>query len=287
MSQIQWYPGHMAKSFRELEKNLRQVEIVMILLDARIPMSSMNPEILRRLHNKPVLILFNKQDLADQKILSLWENYYRQSGYYTLSIDATSPQSLRSIYSLVKDVILKEQVERNLRRGRQLAPFKTMILGIPNVGKSTLINNLTAKGGAKVENRPGVTRQSQWYRLSDEFELLDTPGVLWPKFEKTIGYNLAITGAIKDDILPLDDIVIYALKYLSKHYQSSLVERYKLTSTDDVFEILNQIGTNFGALTRGGEINYDRVYAIVLKDIRDKRLGGLCFEKPWWQLSLK
>ena len=280
MSQIQWYPGHMAKSFKELEKNLRQVEIVMILLDARIPLSSMNPEILKRISNKPILILFNKQDLADPNVLKLWEEYYQKDGYYTLSIDATNPASLRRIYPLVKDVILKEQVERNIRRGRVLAPFKTMILGIPNVGKSTLINNLTAKGGAKVENRPGVTRQSQWYRLSDEFELLDTPGVLWPKFEKTTGYNLAITGAIKDDILPLDDIVIYVIKYLLKNYYQEFVSRYNLENTEDIHEILDEIGRNYGALLRGAEIDYDRVYAIILKDIRDKRLGGLCFERP-------
>lgn len=280
MSNINWYPGHMAKSFRDIEKNLRHIEIVMILLDARIPLSSMNPEILRRVKHKPVLILFNKADLADVKVLKEWETYYRNEGYYTLLIDATSTNSLNQIYPLVKNVILKDQVERLERQGRLLTPFKTMILGIPNVGKSTLINNLSVKSGAKVENRPGVTRHSQWYRLSDNFELLDTPGVLWPKFDKKTGYHLAITGAIRDDILPLDDVVIYAIKYLLEKYRDQFVSRYNLTQLDSPVSILDEIGRNYGALLKGNEIDYERVYQIILKDIRDNRLGGVCFESP-------
>lgn len=280
MSQINWYPGHMAKSFREIEKQLRFIDLVIVLLDARIPRSSLNPEVLKRIKNKPILILFNKADLADRKVLTQWEKYYINKGYYALSIDATNRQSLKKIYPLVKNEILKVQVERTLRQGRLLAPFKTMILGIPNVGKSTLINNLTAKKGAKVENRPGVTRQTQWYRLSDEFELLDTPGVLWPKFENNTGYNLAITGAIRDDILPLDDVVIHALKYLISNYPQELINRYNLDTIDSPYEILNQIGHNSGALLSGAEIDYQRVYQTIIKDIRDKKLGGICFEKP-------
>ena len=280
MSQINWYPGHMAKSFKDIEKQLRFIDLVIVLLDARIPRSSLNPEVLKRIKNKPILILFNKSDLADRKVLTQWEKYYTNKGYYALSIDATNRQTLKKIYPLVKNEILKEQVERTRRQGRLLAPFKTMILGIPNVGKSTLINNLTAKKGAKVENRPGVTRKTQWYRLSDEFELLDTPGVLWPKFENNVGYNLAITGAIRDDILPLDDVVIHALKYLISNYPEELTNRYNLDTIESPYEILNQIGFNSGALLSGAEIDYQRVYQIILKDIRDNKMGGLCFEKP-------
>lgn len=287
MSQIQWYPGHMAKSFREIEKNLKYVDLVMILLDARIPASSLNPEILKRIKQKPILILFNKADLADQRVLKEWDDYYKGKGYYTLSVDATNRGSLSRLYPLVKDKILTEQVARTLRQGRKLAPFKTMILGIPNVGKSTLINNLGPKKGAKVENRPGVTRNSQWYRLSEQFELLDTPGVLWPKFEERVGYNLAITGAIRDDILPLDNIVLWALKYLKQHYPDALTKRYDLEELGSPHELLDQIGLRHGALLPGAEIDYDRVYSIVLKDIRDKRLGGLCFETPWWPFKTK
>lgn len=280
MSHINWYPGHMAKSFRDLEKNLKSVEIVMILLDARIPYSSMNPEILKRVKHKPTLILFNKSDLADQKVLKEWEDFYRNEGFFTLPIEATNKQSLAKIYPLVKNVILQDKVQRTINKNRLLTPFKTMILGIPNVGKSTLINNLTTRGSAKVENRPGVTKSSQWYRLSDEFELLDTPGVLWPKFDQNVGYNLAITGAIRDDILPLDNVVIHALEYLIDNYPASLEERYKLTLPLEPIKILNEIGSSYGALLKGAEIDYERVYGIILKDIRDKRLGGVSFERP-------
>jgi ribosome biogenesis GTPase A len=280
MSNINWYPGHMAKSFRELEKHLKLVDIVMILLDSRIPKSSMNPEILKRVKDKPTLILLNKSDLADKKVLSEWETYYKKEGFYTLQIDATDKRSLSKIYPLVRNVILHDKVERILARGRQLTPFKTMILGIPNVGKSTLINNLGTRSVAIVENRPGVTRQLNWYRLSDEFELLDTPGVLWPKFDQITGYNLAITGAIRDDILPLDNVVIYCLEYLSKHYPEQLKNRYRLDSIKDPIKILDHIGKTQGALLPGKEIDYDRVYGIILKDIRQNRLGGLSFERP-------
>jgi len=280
MSNINWYPGHMAKSFRELEKHLKLVDIVMILLDARIPKSSMNPEILRRVKHKPTLILLNKSDLADKKILAEWENYYKKEGFYTLQINATDKKGLSRIYPLVKNVILHDKVERILSRGRQLTPFKTMILGIPNVGKSTLINNLGTRSSATVENRPGVTRKLDWYRLSDEFELLDTPGVLWPKFDQITGYNLAITGAIRDDILPMDNVVIYCLEYLSKNYPKELKTRYRLDVLSSPIRILEQIGRSHGALLPGNEIDYDRVYSIILKDIRQNRLGGLSFERP-------
>ncbi|MGI6781694.1 MAG: ribosome biogenesis GTPase YlqF [Acholeplasmataceae bacterium] len=280
MSNINWYPGHMAKSFRELEKHLKLVDIVMILLDSRIPKSSMNPEILKRVKHKPTLILFNKSDLADKKILNEWETYYRQLGFYTMQIDATDKRSLARIYPLVKNVILEDKVTKTITRGRLLTPFKTMILGIPNVGKSTLINNLANRASAKVENRPGVTRQLNWYRLSDEFELLDTPGVLWPKFDKITGYNLAITGAIRDDILPLDNVVIHALEHLAKYYPNELKNRYRVTDISKPVKMLEDIGRSHGALLRGNELDYDRIYSIILKDIRQNRLGGLCFERP-------
>ncbi|MGI6787003.1 MAG: ribosome biogenesis GTPase YlqF [Acholeplasmataceae bacterium] len=280
MSNINWYPGHMAKSFRELDKHLKLVDIVMILLDSRIPKSSMNPEILKRVKDKPTLILLNKSDLADKKILAEWEEFYKNQGFYTLQINATDKKSLTRIYPLVKNVILQDKVLRTLRKGRLLAPFKTMILGIPNVGKSTLINNLANRASAKVENRPGVTRRLDWYRLSDEFELLDTPGVLWPKFDQTTGLNLAITGAIRDDILPLDNVVIYAIEFLSKHYPNELKGRYLLKDMTRPLKILEQIGRSHGALLKGNEVDYERVYNIVLKDIRQNRLGGLSFERP-------
>lgn len=281
MSQIQWYPGHMAKSFRELDKNLRQVEIVMILLDARIPMSSMNPEILRRLHNKPVLILFNKQDLADRKILSLWEDYYRQSGYYTLSIDATSPQSLRSIYPLVKDVILKEQVERNLRRGRQLAPFKTMILGIPNVGKSTLINKLSGRKAASVANRPGHTKNQQYINVDRSFILIDTPGILPPNYEnKNYIHNLALLGTIREEILPIETLSVDLATFLLDKYYPLLQTRYDLKEKiNNPHELFISIAKRRGIL--GDELEVvNRTQSLLLTEFRNGLIGPISLETP-------
>lgn len=278
--QIQWFPGHMAKTLREIEKSLKLVDLVMIVLDARIPYSSMNPELLKKVKNKPVLILLNKADLSDPNLLKKWEEYYQDKGYYVLSVDGTSRRSLSKIYPLVKNEILNEQVQKRLDKDMKLVPFKTMILGVPNVGKSTIINNLSEGKSHKVENRPGVTKNLKWSRLSDEFELLDTPGVLWPKFSDDVKYNLAITGAIKDDILPIDDVCIEALKYLKKYYSNRLLERYQIKSDMTPHEMLDQIGIRFGALLPGKEIDYDRVYSILLKDIRSKKLGGLIFEVP-------
>ncbi len=280
MKQINWYPGHMFKSTKDIQANLRLVDLVMIILDARIPYSSFNPDLEKLINKKPVLLLFNKRDLADPNNLNKWLNYYQNKGYYTLPIDAVKKDNLNKIYPLVRNVILKVKVEKMILKKRTATTFKTMILGIPNVGKSTFINSMSNKKVFKVENRPGVTKNLQWTKLSNEFEMLDTPGILWPKFDDDVKYNLALTGAIKDDILPLHDVVFYGLNYLIKNYPERLIERYQLNEINSTEQIIEQIGRRFGALTKGNLVDIERVYDIFLKDLRENRFGGVSFEEP-------
>lgn len=281
MKQIQWFPGHMFKSFRQIKEKLKLMDILIVLLDARLPQSSMNPEIYKLMSSKPTLILFNKMDLADEHVLSFWINKYQNEGFHTLKIDAQSGNNVNKIYTKTEE-ILKDKLERQKQKGLKLRPLRTMILGIPNVGKSTLINQLAKSKSTKTGNTPGVTKAQQWIKLGEDFELLDTPGVLWPKFDDpVVGYHLAITGAIKDKILPMDDIVNYALDFLVKYYPKRLIERYEFDDLNLTFvELLDHIGKKRGALLKGNDIDYDRVYQIILTDIRNNHLGGLSFDRP-------
>lgn len=277
--QINWYPGHMFKSFKEIKSHLKLMDLVFVLVDARIPKSSMNPDILKVLNNKPTIILFNKMDLADSANLHKWLKHYESLGLMCLPIDAQKGTNVELIKEKAEE-LLKDKLARQEAKGLKQRNFKTMVLGIPNVGKSTLINRLSEKRSTKVGNKPGVTKTKQWVKLSNGFDLLDMPGVLWPKFELNIGYNLAITGAIKDDILPIDDIVNHFIKFMQKHYLNNLNERYNhlITKEMDFVEVLNVIGNLRGALLRGGEIDYERVYQIVLTDLRNNYLGRVSFD---------
>ena len=278
--QIQWYPGHMFKSMKEIREKLKLMDLVMILLDARLPLSSMNPEILRIIKHKPTLILLNKMDLADDSKTNDFIIRFKEKGFYVLKIDAQNKRHIEQIEVLAK-LALKDKLEKEAQKGLKERPIKTMILGIPNVGKSTLINALANRKAAKTANKPGVTKAQQWIKLGKTFELLDTPGVLWPKFEdEQIGYHLAITGAIRDHILPIDDVVCYALNFLKENYFNRLESRYDMINDLNCVEMLDHIGSKRGALERGGTIDYDRVYQIVLTDIRNGHLGGITFDKP-------
>jgi len=279
IKQIQWFPGHMFKSLREIREKLKLMDIVIVLLDARLPYSSMNPEIKKIITNKPVILLFNKMDLSDENILNKWMLSYQKEGYATLKIDAQTGKNVSKMHALAQEV-LKEKLDRERNKGLKERPIRTMILGIPNVGKSTLINQLSKSSATKTGNTPGVTKAQQWIKLSEQFQLLDTPGVLWPKFDdQKVGYHLAITGAIKDKILPEDDIVHYALNFLKRYYPKRLKERYGIEGDLDYVDMLDAIGRLRGCLLKGNEIDYQRVYQICLTDIRGKQLGGLSFDR--------
>ena len=277
--QIQWFPGHMFKSLREIREKLSLMDIVLVLLDARLPESSMNPELLKTVSKKPILILLNKMDLADQSELQKYQQKLQNQGYPTLKIDAQSGKNVSKIHKMCQD-ILKEKLDKAKQKGLLERPIRTMILGIPNVGKSTLINQISKSSATKTGNTPGVTKAQQWIKMGSNFELLDTPGVLWPKFDDPkVGYHLAITGAIKDRILPEDDVVHYALDFLKQYYPKRLKERYGILESMTYVDMLDTIGKLRGAYLKGAEIDYDRVYHIVLTDIRNNQLGGLSFDR--------
>ncbi len=279
MKQIQWFPGHMFKSLRQIREKISIMDIVLVLVDSRLPLSSINPELFKIISHKPKVMLFNKMDLADENVLNEWVNYYQKEGFATLKIDSVTGKNVNKIHPLCQEV-LKEKLEREKSKGLKPRPLRTMILGIPNVGKSTLINQLSKSSATKTGNTPGVTKAQQWIKLGENFELLDTPGVLWPKFEDPIvGYHLAITGAIKDKILPEDDVVQYAVKFLKKYYPNRLKDRYGINIESDYVETLDTIGRLRGCLIKNGEIDYSRVYTIILTDIRNKMLGGLSFDR--------
>lgn len=279
MKQVQWFPGHMFKSLREIREKIKLMDIVYILLDARLPYSSMNPNILEIVGTKPTLLLFNKSDLADPNNLKYWMHYYQKDKFHTLAIDAQKGKNINKIHQ-ISQRILADQILKNKNRGLKEQPIRAMILGIPNVGKSTLINALTKSKSTKTGNKPGVTKAQQWIKISDLFELLDTPGVLWPKFEEEkVGLALAITGAIKDETLPTDKVVKYALEYLNRYYPKALERRYEVSKDLTYEELLSQIGKKRGAISKGGEIDYERVYQIILSDIRNNNLGGLSFDQ--------
>jgi len=280
MKQVQWFPGHMFKSLREIKEKLKLMDIIYLLVDARLPFSSMNPEILQIIGDKPTLLLFNKIDLADRKTVDQWVKYYESLGFFTLLINSSNGFNVNKIYTKSKE-ILDEKIERSKSKGMKFDRVRGMILGIPNVGKSTLINKLVSKKATTVGNRPGVTKAQQWIKINPNFELLDTPGVLWPKFDDAaVGYALAVTGAIKDDTLPISQVVVYAINYLKEFYPKRLKERYNIENASDLneIEILDHIGQLRGALVKGGQTDYDRVYSIILTDIRNKQLGALSFD---------
>lgn len=278
---IQWFPGHMSKALRQVEEKLKYVDIVLELLDSRIPYSSSNPKVDSILKNKHRLKLLNKANMADRKKTQEWIKYYESNGIDALAIDSISGYNIDQIIvrskKVLENVLIKEK-----EKGFKERPIKAMIIGIPNVGKSTLINTLAKKKVTRTGNKPGITKNLQWINVRNEMMLLDTPGVLWPKFEdQNVGYRLAVTGAIKDTILNLDDVAIYALEFFKANYSDNLKERFKLSQiSDDNIEILNMIGRSRGCLLPGNKINYEKVIDIILYEIRNEKLGKITFELP-------
>lgn len=279
--QIQWFPGHMAKAIRLVKERLKYVDIVFELRDARIPYSSSNPEVDGIIQQKPRLILLNKAGKADSVKTESWVQYYKAKGIDALPVDCIDGTNINRIVHYAK-TILKDKFEKERKKGLKERPIRALIIGIPNVGKSTLINILAKRKATKTGDRPGVTKAQQWINVHGGLMLLDTPGVLWPKFEdKTIGLHLAVTGAIKDEILPLDDVAIFALRFLSEHYPEELKARYKLDDLNvEPLILMEQIGRNRGCLLPGNRINYDKVIDILLHEIRNDRIGRITWETP-------
>lgn len=271
----------MAKALRLVRERLKYVDIILELRDARIPYSSSNPMVVETIQNKPRLILLNKAHMADPRKTEQWISYYREKGVAALAIDAITGYQMNRIIPMAKEV-LKDKLEQDLTKGIKERPIKAMIIGIPNVGKSTLINTLAKRKAAQTGDRPGVTKSQQWINVGDQLMLLDTPGVLWPKFEdQTVGFRLGVTGAIKDDIMPLDDVAIFALNFLKENYPESLKERFKLeVIAEEPVDIMDEIGRKRGCLLPGNRINYDKVIDLILYEIRNDKLGRLTLETP-------
>lgn len=274
---IQWYPGHMAKAKREIEEKLKVVDIAFVLLDARIPLSSLNPVTMEILKNKSKLLILTKADMADNTQTKLWLDYFKNQGSLAIAIDSLSGQNIKKIETLSKEA-LKDKLLKDLKRGLKPRPIRAIIVGIPNVGKSTLINKLAGKKVTTVGNMPGVTKAQQWIRLNEAIDLLDTPGVLWPKFDdKKVGLHLALTGAIKDEILPKEDLVFYLIDFFKQNYTSMFSKRYDIMmdNTKTNIEIIEEIGLKRGIK----KDDYERIYDIILNDFKNARIGKITLDK--------
>lgn len=279
---IQWFPGHMAKTRRLLAESLKLVDVVVELLDARIPASSKNPEIDSIIGNKPRLVVLNKSDLADPSISKEWEKWYRSRGASVLFSDSVKGTGLNQLKDALRSM-MKERLERDREKGRLFRPIRTMIVGIPNVGKSTFINKIAGKAVAVTGDKPGVTRGKQWIRLNPEIELLDTPGILWPKFDdQTTALNLAFTGAIKDDIMDVAEVASALAERLAQTYPAQLSQRFKLQQINGVagHELLRLAGKSRGCMIPGGEIDTRRISIILLDEFRGGKIGRISLERP-------
>lgn len=279
---IQWFPGHMAKTRRSIKENLSLVDAVVEIIDARIPLSSQNPEMGRMTAGKPRLLVLNKRDMADNNVTDKWISYFRSKGIVAISMDCKSGKGLKSFSSALENQLLKDLIETRRARGMSGAPIRVMIVGIPNVGKSSFINRMSGSKKAKVEDRPGVTRTKQWVKLGDKIEMLDMPGVLWPKFDdQTVAQKLAFTGAIKDDILDIETLAMLLLEYLAENYPQYLKDRYKMeVSAMPGKDLLEMLGRKRGMLISGGEVNTERAAIMLLDEFRAGKIGSISLEMP-------
>lgn len=276
---IQWFPGHMAKARREIEEKLNLVDLIMELVDARAPFSSQNPMLHKVIKNKPKMVVLMKKDLADKQETEKWITYFKERDISAIAVNANNKADIKQTIQLAKSlgaINMKKLVERGIKP----RAIRAMIIGIPNVGKSTLINRLANKKIAKIGDRPGITKHQLWIKVNKDFELLDTPGILWPKFEdKMVGTRLAAIGTIKDDLLSLQDITAYVINYMQVHYPHLIKERYNIDpDMDDMWEVFIMIGKQRGALESGGKVNFDTVANLVLRDLRTGRLGNITLE---------
>ena len=269
MATIQWFPGHMSKARRQVQESIKFVDFVTILVDARLPLSSQNPMLTKIVGDKPKLLILNKADLADPTLTKEWQAYFESRGIKTLAINSKEQSAVKKVTEAAKK-LMADKLARQRERGIQIETLRTMIIGIPNAGKSTLMNRLAGKKIAIVGNKPGVTKGQQWLKSNKDLEILDTPGILWPKFEdEIVALKLALTGAIKDNLLPMDEVTIFGLNYFKEHYPKALQERFKqldleLEAPDMIMDMTQKLGFRE---------DYDRFYSLFVKEVRDGRLG--------------
>ncbi len=279
---IQWYPGHMTKTRRMIEEDVKLVDAVCEILDARIPIASRNPDIDAICGNKPRMIALNRIDMADPALTKKWAEHFRAKGYAVLQTDCKTKKGISGFVPAVR-TLLAEKLARYAEKGQVGRPLKLMVVGIPNVGKSTFINQIAGRKGAKAENRPGVTRGKQWITVDQGLLLLDTPGILWPKFEDPeVGMRLAYTGAVKEDVIDTETLACHFIALLAKYYPQTLSERYKLEAPEgaDGYELLQLAGKKRGYLVSGGEVNTERMAKALMDDYRSGKLGKLTLESP-------
>ena len=276
----QWYPGHMTKAKRMMQENIKLIDLIIEVVDARIPRSSRNPDIDELGKNKARLILLNKADLADERENEKWAQYFQEKGYYTVKLNAKSGAGIKNVLPAIMESC-QEKLERDRKRGIKNRPVRAMVVGIPNVGKSTFINAFAGKACTKTGNKPGVTKGKQWIRINKNVELLGTPGILWPKFEdQSVGAKLAMVGSIKDEILNLEELSLELLGCLHEFYKGLLEKRYELTESDDRLSMLTQIAENRKCIQKGNELDYLKAANIFLEEFRNGKIGRITLERP-------
>ena len=275
----QWYPGHMTKAKRMMQENIKLIDLIIEVVDARIPLSSRNPDIDELGRNKARLILLNKSDLADERQNEKWARYFAEKGFHVAKINARTGAGVKGILPVIMEAC-KEKIERDRRRGIKNRPVRAMVVGIPNVGKSTFINAFAGKACTKTGNKPGVTKGKQWIRINKNVELLDTPGILWPKFEdQSVGAKLAMVGSIKDEILNLEELALELLGCLHTHYEGILAARYEIEESEDRLAMLESIARNRNCLQKGRELDYGKAANILLEEFRNGKIGRITLEQ--------
>ena len=277
---VQWYPGHMTKAKRQMQEDIKLIDLIIELVDARVPLSSRNPDIDELGKNKSRLILLNKSDLADERQNEAWKTYFQAKGFYVVKVDSRNGSGMKAINNVIQEAC-KEKIERDRRRGILNRPIRTMVVGIPNVGKSTFINSFAGKACAKTGNKPGVTKGNQWIRLNKTLELLDTPGILWPRFEdQQVGLHLALIGSINDQILNKDELACELISLLEKDYPQVVKDRFGIENVEeDRVKVLEEIARSRACLMKGGELDLARASALLLDDFRAGKLGRISLEK--------